>query len=170
VNINSLHIPVAIAMLSHVGQVNAMLIRRLTQWASSLRYYIEARLIAARELLTARISDTPTADIDALTRRLRERSIHHPSLNAETRWQPVLQHGKEDMLVTTDVTRMWAFLLDQLAIVAGERVLHLGCGTGYCTAILAELVGPTGKITAIEIDASLAEKARPCLWTRQTAM
>jgi protein-L-isoaspartate(D-aspartate) O-methyltransferase len=72
------------------------------------------------------------------------------------------------MLVTTDVTRMWAFLLDQLAIVAGEHVLHLGCG--YCTAILAELVGPTGKITAIEIDASLAEKARPCLWTRHTAM
>ena len=43
----------------------------------------EIRLIAARALLTAGVSDTPTADIDALTRRLRERGIHHPSLNTE---------------------------------------------------------------------------------------
>jgi protein-L-isoaspartate(D-aspartate) O-methyltransferase len=42
-------------------------------------------------------------------------------------------------------------------------VLHLGCGTGYYTAILAELTGPEGKITAIEIDAGLAERARSAL-------
>ena len=136
-----------------------MLIRQLTQWASSLRNYIEARLIAALELLTAGLSDTPTAVIDAPTRRLRERGIHHPSLNAELEWQQVLRHGRERMLVTTDVTRIWAFLLDQLDIAAGEHVLHLGCGTGCYTAIVARLVGPTGKITAIEIDAGLAEKA-----------
>ena len=48
-------------------------------------------------------------------------------------------------------------------ITAGEQVLHLGCGTGYYTAIMAELIGPTGKITAIEIDPGLAEKARAAL-------
>ena len=58
---------------------------------------------------------------------------------------------------------LWAFLIDQLDIAAGENVLHLGCGTGYYTAIMAELAGPTGKITAIEIDAGLAEKARAAL-------
>ena len=78
----------------------------------------EIRLIAARALLTAGISDTPTADIDALTRRLRERGIHHPSLNAELEWQPVLQHGKERMLVTTDVTRM-----TEEAVIAATRRL-----------------------------------------------
>jgi protein-L-isoaspartate(D-aspartate) O-methyltransferase len=72
-----------------------------------------------------------------------------------------------DVLIALDASRqinngqpsLWAFLLDQLDIVAGEQVLHLGCGTGYYTAVMAELVGPRGKITAIEIDASLAEKA-----------
>jgi protein-L-isoaspartate(D-aspartate) O-methyltransferase len=76
-----------------------------------------------------------------------------------------------DVLVALDERRkinngqpsLWAFLLDQLDILAGERVLHLGCGTGYYTAVMAELVGPTGKITAIEIDADLAEKARAAL-------
>jgi protein-L-isoaspartate(D-aspartate) O-methyltransferase len=42
----------------------------------------------------------------------------------------------------------------------GEHVVHIGAGTGYYTAILAELVGPTGRITAIEYDAGLATKAR----------
>jgi protein-L-isoaspartate(D-aspartate) O-methyltransferase len=73
-----------------------------------------------------------------------------------------------DVLVALDASRginngqpsLWAFLIDQLGIATGENVLHLGCGTGYYTAIMAELAGPTGKITAIEIDADLAEKAR----------
>jgi protein-L-isoaspartate(D-aspartate) O-methyltransferase len=76
-----------------------------------------------------------------------------------------------DVLIALDESRqinngqpsLWAFLLDQLDIATGERVLHLGCGTGYYTAVVAELVGPTGKITAIEIDAGLAENARAAL-------
>jgi len=63
----------------------------------------------------------------------------------------------------TMVNRACAFLLDQIDILAGERILHLGCGTGYYTAVMADLVGPTGKITAIEIDVGLAEKARSAL-------
>lgn len=41
----------------------------------------------------------------------------------------------------------------------GEHVVHVGAGTGYYTAILAELVGRTGRITAIEYDADLARRA-----------
>lgn len=47
-------------------------------------------------------------------------------------------------------------------------ILHLGCGTGYYTAIMAGLAGPQGKITAIEIDAGLAQRARS-VPHRQTA-
>ena len=34
----------------------------------------------------------------------------------------------------------------------GGHAVHIGAGTGYYTAILAHLVGPTGRITAIEYD------------------
>jgi protein-L-isoaspartate(D-aspartate) O-methyltransferase len=77
-----------------------------------------------------------------------------------------------DVLIALDETRqinngqpsLWAFLLDQLDVAAsGEQVQHLGCGTGYYTAVVAELAGPTGKITAVEIDADLAEEARIAL-------
>ena len=42
-------------------------------------------------------------------------------------------------------------------------MLHLGCGTGYYSAILAEIVGPHGKVAAVEIDETLAEQARVAL-------
>lgn len=42
----------------------------------------------------------------------------------------------------------------------GDHVVHIGAGTGYYTAILAHLVGPTGRVTAIELDTDLAARAR----------
>ncbi len=42
----------------------------------------------------------------------------------------------------------------------GDHAVHIGAGTGYYTALLAYLVGPSGCVTAIEFDASLAAKAR----------
>jgi len=53
-----------------------------------------------------------------------------------------------------------ATFIDNLELNEGDRVLHLGCGVGYYTAIIAEVVGPTGQVTAIEVDADLASKAR----------
>jgi protein-L-isoaspartate(D-aspartate) O-methyltransferase len=41
----------------------------------------------------------------------------------------------------------------------GEHVVHVGAGVGYYTAILAELVGATGRVTAIEFDGELAARA-----------
>jgi protein-L-isoaspartate(D-aspartate) O-methyltransferase len=80
-------------------------------------------------------------------------------------------HVYHDALIALDAARginngqpsLWAGLFDQLGIAAGEHVLHLGCGTGYYSAIIAELVGITGKVAAIEIDATLAERARAAL-------
>ncbi len=50
--------------------------------------------------------------------------------------------------------------LDRLEIAPGEHVFHLGAGLGYYTAILSELVGAAGRVTAIEVDADLATRAR----------
>jgi protein-L-isoaspartate(D-aspartate) O-methyltransferase len=45
----------------------------------------------------------------------------------------------------------------------GERVLHIGAGAGYYSAVLAELVGPRGRVVAYEIEADLAALARQAL-------
>lgn len=50
--------------------------------------------------------------------------------------------------------------LEAIAVVPGDRVLHVGAGTGYYSAVLADLVGPQGHVDAIEIDAALADRAR----------
>jgi protein-L-isoaspartate(D-aspartate) O-methyltransferase len=65
---------------------------------------------------------------------------------------------------------LWAYLFDQLLILPGEKATHLGCGTGYYTAIIAELVGPTGAVNAVEIHADLAAKASAFLepWPQVT--
>jgi protein-L-isoaspartate(D-aspartate) O-methyltransferase len=41
----------------------------------------------------------------------------------------------------------------------GEHVVHIGAGVGYFSAIMAHMTGPTGRLTAIEYEADLAEIA-----------
>jgi len=50
--------------------------------------------------------------------------------------------------------------LDGLNLSPRVSVFHLGCGTGYYTAIMAEMVGPAGRVTAVEVDPILAARAR----------
>jgi protein-L-isoaspartate O-methyltransferase/GNAT superfamily N-acetyltransferase len=78
------------------------------------------------------------------------------------------RHLYHDVLVAIDETRrlnngqpsLWAARFDQLGLKPGDRVIHVGAGLGYYSAILAEIVGLTGEVTAIEIDPGLAERAR----------
>ncbi len=78
------------------------------------------------------------------------------------------RHLYHDVLVAIDESRrlnngqpsLWACLYDQLDLAAGNHVVHVGVGTGYYTAILAEIVGRSGHVTAVEIDPGLAEQAR----------
>src|SRR5215470_12921149 len=53
-----------------------------------------------------------------------------------------------------------AKMLDDLAVEPGQHIAHFGAGAGYYTAMLAELTGASGRVTAIELDAVLAERAR----------
>lgn len=41
----------------------------------------------------------------------------------------------------------------------GDHAVHIGAGVGYYTAILAQLVGERGRVTAIEFDSMLAARA-----------
>jgi len=52
-----------------------------------------------------------------------------------------------------------ALCLTVLGSKDGEVAVHVGAGTGYYSAILAKLVGPGGRVHAIEIDEDLARRA-----------
>ena len=53
-----------------------------------------------------------------------------------------------------------AVYLDVLDLAPGKSVLHVGCGLGYYTAVMAQAVGPSGRVVALEVDESLASAAR----------
>jgi protein-L-isoaspartate(D-aspartate) O-methyltransferase len=73
----------------------------------------------------------------------------------------------EDVLVGIDARRrinngqpsLHAQSIDALGLTEGETVLQIGAGAGYYTAILAALVGPTGRVIAYEIESDIAERA-----------
>jgi protein-L-isoaspartate(D-aspartate) O-methyltransferase len=50
--------------------------------------------------------------------------------------------------------------IDALDLKPGDRVYHLGCGVGYYTAIMAEVVGSGGAVVGSEVHSQLAPRAR----------
>jgi len=50
--------------------------------------------------------------------------------------------------------------IDALELRAGERVYHLGCDVGYYTAIMVEVVGPSGSVVGIDLQPDLSARAR----------
>src|SRR5437870_2678788 len=53
-----------------------------------------------------------------------------------------------------------ALMLEQLDPQPGDRVLEIGAGTGYNAALLAHLVGPTGRVVTLDIDEDIVDAAR----------
>lgn len=53
-----------------------------------------------------------------------------------------------------------AFMLEKLGAREGEKVLDIGAGSGWTTALLSHIVGPKGKVVGIERLEELAERAK----------
>ena len=54
---------------------------------------------------------------------------------------------------------MVALMSDGLSLGGNERILEIGTGSGYQTAILAEMIGPKGQLWSIERHAELSQSA-----------
>jgi len=135
----------------------------------------EARRHYAEELrFTARLRSR--AVIDAFATVPRERfvgpgpwRILSPMALAEywTTEDADPRHLYHDVLIAIDEERrlnngqpsLWARMYDHLELSDGAHIVHVGAGTGYYSAILAQIVGRAGRVTAIEIDPTLAARA-----------
>lgn len=62
-------------------------------------------------------------------------------------------------LSTISQPTMIAEMLQQLGIVPGQRMLEIGTGSGYTTALLAHLTGPAGSIVSLDLEPDLVRDA-----------
>src|SRR3712207_5035132 len=135
----------------------------------------------ARQILAAGITDDSRLE-EALAAVRRERFLGPPP------WAMVRHVGGRQLLPTSDPAVLYqdalfalapgqginngspslhAGCLHALSLQEGERVVHLGAGTGYYTALLAHLVGDAGHVLAVEFDPALADLARAHLAGRR---
>jgi protein-L-isoaspartate(D-aspartate) O-methyltransferase len=80
--------------------------------------------------------------------------------DARILYQDVLIALKPEHHINNGQPSLHALCLAACNPKPGDSVLHIGAGTGYYTAILAQLIGPDGEIIAYETDTELAGLAR----------
>ena len=75
-------------------------------------------------------------------------------------YQDVLVALKSEAHLNNGQPSLHMACLAALDVKDGEAVVHVGAGTGYYSAILATLAGPTGRVIGYEIDQDLATRAK----------
>ncbi|KJC53336.1 rRNA adenine N-6-methyltransferase family protein [Bradyrhizobium sp. LTSP857] len=76
-------------------------------------------------------------------------------------------HLYDNVLVAIDARRkldtglpsLWAHFIDVLDVKPKQCVVQIGCGLGYFSAVLSKIVGPKGRVLAVECDERLAARA-----------
>jgi protein-L-isoaspartate(D-aspartate) O-methyltransferase len=79
-----------------------------------------------------------------------------------TQWTPETRpDGTETRIITSSASQPWivAVMLDRLNLQPGARVLEIGTGTGYNTALLCARVGETGHVVSVDIHPDLVNTA-----------
>lgn len=125
-----------------------------------------ANLDALRATMIEKVQDMGWARRPEVERVLRETPRHEfvPEATLEAAYDPynaVITHRFSDgsSLSCASAPFVVAMMLDQLQVTPGNRVLEIGAGTGYNASLLAELTGPTGSVTTIDIDPDVTAQA-----------
>lgn len=74
---------------------------------------------------------------------------------------PLLDYTFADgcQLPQTTSPEVIAVMLRMLRARPGHRIVEVGTGSGYSTALLAHIAGPSGQVTSIDVDPELIERA-----------
>lgn len=82
----------------------------------------------------------------------RSKAAARASYNRLSRWYDMIAGSTEKKY------RDWG--LEKLSAQPGERILEIGFGTGHCMIALANAVGPTGRVTGVDISDGMLAIAR----------
>ena len=141
---------------------------------------IEAHRLFFAKLITANAGIAPGSEIEvALASIPREDFVGSPPWKIFTRSGYVESPADDPALLYQDLVvslggegpfnngqpTLHAFCINALDLKKGERVVHVGAGTGYYTTVLAKLVGETGAVDAYEIEHGFAKRAAEMLAT-----
>jgi protein-L-isoaspartate(D-aspartate) O-methyltransferase len=128
---------------------------------------IEAHRLFFAKLIAANAGIAPGSEIEvALASIPREQFVGPPPWKIFTRSGYVESPADDPALLYQDLVvslggegpfnngqpTLHAFCLASLELKKGERVVHVGAGTGYYTVLLAKLVGETGTVDAYEVE------------------
>lgn len=73
----------------------------------------------------------------------------------------VLTHVQDDLPISSASSpQLVATMLESAQLDRGMRVLEIGTGTGYDAALIAHLVGPSGRVVSVDLSAEVTEAAR----------
>jgi len=104
-------------------------------------------------------------DVEAAFRTV-PRHLFAPEVTLERAYAQDIVVIKKDERGTTissvSAPSIQAMMLEQARLGPGMRVLEIGSG-GFNAALMAELVGPDGEVTTVDIDPDVVDRARRCL-------
>jgi protein-L-isoaspartate(D-aspartate) O-methyltransferase len=86
--------------------------------------------------------------------------LQAPSDDPICLYQDVVVGMEKEGTLNNGQPSLHAFCLHSLDVKEGEAVVHVGTGTGYYTAMLAQLVGTTGSVDGYEVEQRLVERAK----------
>jgi len=126
----------------------------------------ESSLAQMREHLAARVITANRIGSSRVAAALRDvpRHLFLPELRPEAVYRDDAIVTKRDEtgqpISSSSQPAIMAIMLDQLDLAPGHRVLEIGAGTGYNAALISHIVGPSGRVTSVDIDPELVRTAR----------
>ena len=96
----------------------------------------------------------------ATTTQARQPPQWTPDANPEAVYQDASVAIDPDRQLFNGAPSFLSSLIDKLSLQPGNRVLHVGAGLGYYSALMGHIVGPSGRVVAVEVDETLAAEVR----------